>query len=94
MPTNTTAGPSTRPPLHAGLPRFRVILHNDHVHDMVFVTDALRLALPFSASDAWRLMFVAHHYGRSLLMTVHRELAELYRDKLRSSGLTVSLEPD
>ncbi|MEM6757600.1 MAG: ATP-dependent Clp protease adaptor ClpS [Planctomycetota bacterium] len=92
MPAQTPTRSSNRPPTRQDLPKFRVILHNDDVHDMAFVTDTLRLAMPFSASDAWRLMFVAHHYGKSLLVTVHQELAELYRDKLRSRGLTVSLE--
>ncbi|MEM9252867.1 MAG: ATP-dependent Clp protease adaptor ClpS [Planctomycetota bacterium] len=93
MTTAAPTRPSTPAPTRQDLPRFHVVLHNDDKHDMYYVTDCLHLDLPFSASDAWRLMYIAHHRGQSLLLTAHRELAELYRDKLRSRGLTVSLKP-
>lgn len=86
-----TANPA--PPAMRDFAMFRVILHRDGKHDKGFVADCLRLALPFSSSDAWRLMVVAQYFGKSLLTTAHLELAELYRDELQANGLTVSLEP-
>jgi len=84
----------TRLPYADGLPQCRLILHHDAAHEMSFVTDSLRLDLPVSTTNAWRLMLIAHHFGKSLVFTAHRELVELYHDKLRSRGLNVTIEPD
>jgi len=93
MTTIADNTPLTIAPAIHGLPQCRVILHNDELHDMAFVTDSLQRDLHVTSVNAWRLMLIAHHYGKSLVLTAHRELAELYRDKLQSRGLTVSLEP-
>ena len=33
------------------------------------------------------------HKGRAVAKTCHKELAELYEERLRTKGLTVSIEP-
>ena len=40
--------------------------------------------------DTWE----AHTQGRAVAKTCHKELAELYEERLRAKGLTVSIEPD
>ncbi|MEM6333819.1 MAG: ATP-dependent Clp protease adaptor ClpS [Planctomycetota bacterium] len=70
-----------------------VILHDRRDHTQAFVTDCLFQDLPVSAPNAYRLMLIAHYAGRSLVMTAHRELAEMYRDRLAGHGLHVTLEP-
>jgi ATP-dependent Clp protease adapter protein ClpS len=81
-------------PVIDGLPQCRLILLKIDQQDKGYVTDSLRHDLPVTASNAWRLMTIAQHAGRSLLMTTHRELAEMYRDRLMSRGLSVELEPE
>ncbi|MEO0587554.1 MAG: ATP-dependent Clp protease adaptor ClpS [Planctomycetota bacterium] len=78
---------------HGGGQDMHVILHDTPERTQSFVTDCLRHDLPVSAPNAYRLMLIAHHAGRSLLMTAHRELAEMYRDRLAGHGLHVTLEP-
>jgi ATP-dependent Clp protease adapter protein ClpS len=38
-------------------------------------------------------MWEAHSKGRSIVKSCHRELTELYEERLRNKGLTVSTEP-
>ena len=35
----------------------------------------------------------AHTKGRAVAKSCHRELAELYKERLQATGLTVSVEP-
>ncbi len=35
----------------------------------------------------------AHTKGKAVAKTCHKELAELYEERLRAKGLTVSIEP-
>jgi ATP-dependent Clp protease adaptor protein ClpS len=35
----------------------------------------------------------AHTQGRAVAKTCHKELAELYEERLREKGLTVTIEP-
>ncbi len=37
-------------------------------------------------------MLAAHFKGRAIVLTTHKELAELYRDRLRSRGLIATIE--
>jgi ATP-dependent Clp protease adaptor protein ClpS len=38
-------------------------------------------------------MYEAHSTGRATVKRCHKELAEMYRERLREAGLTVSIEP-
>jgi ATP-dependent Clp protease adaptor protein ClpS len=42
---------------------------------------------------ATRVTWEAHSKGRAVAKTCHKELAELYEERLREKGLTVSVEP-
>jgi ATP-dependent Clp protease adapter protein ClpS len=42
---------------------------------------------------ATRVTWEAHTKGRAVAKTCHKELAELYEERLRQTGLTVSIEP-
>ena len=42
---------------------------------------------------ATRLTWEAHSKGRAVAKTCHKELAELYEERLREKGLPVSVEP-
>ena len=71
-----------------------VILHDDDVHSMDFVVDALLESVePLSKDDAVRIMLEAHNTGSAVVITCPLEHAELYRDRLQSFDLAVTIEP-
>jgi ATP-dependent Clp protease adapter protein ClpS len=42
---------------------------------------------------ATRIMYEAHTTGQAVVKSCHKELAELYHERLQGEGLTVSIEP-
>ena len=75
-------------------PLWRVLLHNDDVHDMDLVVGALQQVFGFALADARAVMSEAHCTGVGLCKIEARAEAERHRDGLRSFGLTVTVEPD
>ena len=75
------------------LPRYKVILHHDPLHDLMFVVRSVMELTRFPRAEATHKMWEAHHCGRSVLLTTYRERAELYVEQFASKGLTVSIEP-
>jgi ATP-dependent Clp protease adaptor protein ClpS len=70
-----------------------VILHNDDHNDMVYVVRCLMKSVPnLGARRATQIMFEAHNHGKAVVTTCPLELAELYRDRLQSFGLTATIE--
>jgi len=87
----TKAVPKKRPPQL--LPPFKVLLHNDDVNDILFVVESIVMLTPLNEQDAVERMKEAHETGVALLMTTHRERAELIQQQFSSRGLTVTIEP-
>jgi ATP-dependent Clp protease adaptor protein ClpS len=75
------------------LPAYKVLLHNDAGNDMVFVVESICDLTPLSAQRAAAVMLEAHRSGVALMLTTHRERAELYVEQFKSRNLTVSMEP-
>lgn len=76
------------------LPPYHVILHNDDVNEMTYVVRALLRCVPgLTPERATAIMLEAHNHGRAIVITCPLELAELYRDRLESCGLTATVEP-
>ena len=70
-----------------------VILHNDDHNEMVYVVRCLMKSVPsIGARRATQIMFEAHNQGKAVVTTCPLELAELYRDRLQSCGLTSTIE--
>ena len=92
----TTTTPEIKPdvePRHEILPPWSVILHNDDHNDMVHVVVSLVKSVPnLGRVRATEIMFEAHNHGHALVTTCPLELAELYRDRLQSFGLTATIE--
>jgi len=86
----------TRPskPKRQHMPRWKVLLHNDDVNDMGYVVDTILQLTPLNSHQALVCMLEAHRKGLSLLVTTHREHAELMQDQFHSKLLTVTIEPD
>lgn len=75
------------------LPPYHVILHNDDVNEMGHVVRSLQKCVPGLAQQrAEEIMLEAHHNGRAIVTTSPLELAELYRERLQSCGLTATIE--
>jgi len=75
------------------LPRWRVSLHDDEVHDRQYVIEALVEYMPLSQAAATQRVVQAHMQGTAVLLHTHRELAELYYVQLSKQNLIVSIEP-
>lgn len=75
------------------LPPYRVILHNDDHNSMDHVIHALIKSIPRMTSErAAELMLQAHNHGQVSVITCPLELAELYRERLESYGLTATID--
>ena len=75
------------------LPPYKVILHNDDHNDMLHVVQSLLKSVPkLGRVRAVEIMFEAHNHGQALVTTCPLELAELYRERLESFGLTATIE--
>lgn len=81
------------PPRLDRMPPWRVLLHNDAVNDMVYVVETVMELCAFPKTRAIQVMLEAHTRGLALLLTTHKERAELYADQFKSKKLTVSIEP-
>jgi ATP-dependent Clp protease adaptor protein ClpS len=75
------------------LPPWLVILHNDDHNEMLYVVRSLIKSVPkLGATRATQIMLEAHNHGKAVVTTCPLELAELYRDRLESFGLTATIE--
>ena len=73
-------------------PPHNVVLHNSW-HPVSWVVYALKKSIPgMTLKRATRVMWTAHTEGRAVAKSAHRELAELYEERLKSKGLTASVE--
>jgi ATP-dependent Clp protease adaptor protein ClpS len=85
------ADPKKKPP--QPLPPWKVLLHNDDHNDIEYVVLTVMTLTPLNQEDAVQRTIEAHESGVALLLTTHKERAELYRDQFGSKGLTVTIEP-
>ena len=83
--------PKRKPPQM--LPPWKVLLHNDDVNSPQFVIESIIELTPLKKQDAELRMKEADETGVALLLTTHKERAELYKDQFESKGLTVTIEP-
>lgn len=90
--TATKSAPQKSPPKADQLPPWKVILHNDDVNDQLHVVETIIMLTSLGKTQAVRLMFEAHRTGQALLLTTHRERAELYQQQFASRKLLVTIE--
>ncbi len=61
---------------------------------MLRVIRVLKKAIPgIDLKRASAIMYEALSSGHSVVKRCHKELAELYKERLQGEGLTISLEP-
>jgi ATP-dependent Clp protease adaptor protein ClpS len=89
------AKPKTTPQKHPPqmMPPWKVLLHNDDVNSIEFVVLAIIELTTLNEQDAIKRTLEANDTGVALLLTTHKERAELYKDQFTSKGLTVTIEP-
>ena len=71
---------------------WQVVVHNDPVNIMDYVTWVFMRVLGFGKAKAETHMMEVHNDGRSVVWTGNREKAELYTQQLQAHQLTTSLE--
>lgn len=71
---------------------WNVVVHNDPVNLMSYVTMVFRRVLGFSKEKAEKHMLEVHYNGRSVVWTGGRERAELYVQQLHSHLLLATME--
>ena len=69
-----------------------VVVHNDPVNLMSYVTLVFRRVFEFSNQKAERHMLEVHNNGRSMVWSGSREQAELYVQQLHTHLLLATLE--
>jgi len=72
---------------------WKVLLHNDDINEMVYVVETIMVLTPLNKYEAIIRMLEAHTKGKSLLLTTHRERAELYWEQFASRGVIVTIKP-
>ena len=76
-------------------PKYKVLLHNDPVNSMEYVTNVLREVVPqLSEQDAISIMLEAHNTGVGLIIVCDLEPAEFYSESLKSRGISSSIEKE
>jgi ATP-dependent Clp protease adaptor protein ClpS len=85
--TETKAKPET-----SLAPPWNVIVHDDPVTLMNYVTKVFMQVFGYAQEKAHKLMLEVHQTGRSVVWTGAREKDELYAQKLQSHHLLTSLE--
>ena len=83
--------PKRKPP--QPLPPWKVLLHNDDNNEITFVVKTIMELTPLNEQDAKLRTEEANDTGVALLLTTHKERAELYQEQFQSKGLIVTIEP-
>ena len=76
-------------------PKYKVLLHNDPINSMEYVTTSLREVVPqLSEQDAISIMLEAHNTGVGLVIVCDLEPAEFYSESLKAKGISSSIEKE
>jgi len=74
-------------------PPWNVIVHNDPITLMSYVTMVLQRLFGYDHAKAHQLMMTVHTRGRAIVWTGARERAEFYVQRLHAYQLLASTEP-
>jgi ATP-dependent Clp protease adaptor protein ClpS len=91
MPIITTPEADTRTDVTLDAP-WNVVVHNDPVNLMSYVTLVLKRIFGYTDQQAERLMLQVHREGRSIVWSGGRERAEHYVRELHGYQLMATLE--
>jgi ATP-dependent Clp protease adaptor protein ClpS len=71
----------------ASLPPYHVILFNDDDHTYEYVIEMLKVLFAFPDEKGFELAKTVDRDGRVILLTTHKEMAELKRDQIHAYGV-------
>jgi ATP-dependent Clp protease adaptor protein ClpS len=75
------------------IPHYAVILHNDEVHSIDYVVDALLKSVPgLTQPEAIDITMETHNTGKSVVIVCPLEQAEHYRDRIKTYSLGCTIE--
>lgn len=86
------ARPAKSKPKPRKLPPFNVILLDDDDHTYAYVIEMLQGVFGHSTENSYRMAKEVDETGRVIVLTTHRELAELKRDQIMGYGADPRLE--
>ena len=73
-------------------PPWLVIIHDDPVNLMEYVTLIVKKIFGYNDAKAHDLMLQVHHNGKAIVWSGHKEKAEFYVQQLHSHQLNATLE--
>jgi ATP-dependent Clp protease adaptor protein ClpS len=88
----TATKPAPVKPQRKNLPPWKVLLHNDDENSIDHVIETIVMLTSLNEQEAELRATEAERQGLSLLLTTHRERAELYQQQFSSRSLTVTIE--
>jgi ATP-dependent Clp protease adaptor protein ClpS len=88
------AKPAPAKPKPKHLPPWKVLLHNDDVNTFEHVIATIQMLTTIGQQQAELRATEAHLQGVALLLTTHRERAELYVEQFASRKIIVTIEAD
>jgi len=74
-------------------PLYNVVLLDDDDHTYQYVIRMLGELFAHPLEKAYQMAKEVDTHGRVIVLTTHKERAELYQDQFQSKGLTVTIEP-
>jgi len=83
MPKKASPSKKRKP---AQMPPFHVVLLNDDDHTYEYVIEMLKVLFAFPDEKGFKLAKEVDRDGRVILLTTHKELAELKRDQIHAYG--------
>jgi ATP-dependent Clp protease adaptor protein ClpS len=84
MPQKAAPSKKQKP---AQMPPYHVVLLNDDDHTYEYVIEMLKVLFAFPDEKGFQLAKEVDREGRVILMTTHRERAELKRDQIHAYGV-------
>lgn len=92
--TATAVKTRPAPPKVDRLPPWKVLLHNDNVNEFGYVIETIVELTALNPQQALLRTVEAHKTGLALLISTHREYAELLHEQFASKRLKVTIEPE
>jgi ATP-dependent Clp protease adaptor protein ClpS len=90
--TKIKAKPAKAKPKPRKLPPYNVILLDDDEHTYAYVIEMLQKIFAHGEQQAYKMAKEVDETGRVIVLTTHKERAELKRDQIRSFGADPRLE--
>lgn len=89
--TSSSSCPEVAPKVES-LPPWSLVLHDDNVNKAEFVVQKVQEITKLEEEEAVEKVLEAHKEGKSVLLTTHKEKAELLVEMFDDCKITVTME--